>query len=131
MTITMMKEIWITNFTKKDILIEDLGVKIPKMSIVNLFRYNLLEENILKSIQSGSIFKKSKYIRVRHTAPEFRKERKLVSDQPSIRLQKSGFTQEKKEYDELRIDDELFSSQFGDGEFDENEKKDLLWVTQH
>jgi len=126
MTITMMKEIWITNFTKKDILIEDLGVKIPKMSIVNLFRYNLLEENILKSIQSGSIFKKSKYIRVRHTAPEFRKERKLVSDQPSIRLQKSGFTQEKKEYDELRIDDELFSSQFGDGEFDENEKKDLL-----
>ena len=126
MTITMMKEIWITNFTKKDILIEDLGVKIPKMSIVNLFRYNLLEENILKSIQSGSIFKKSKYIRVRHTAPEFRKERKLVSDQPSIRLQKAGFTQEKKEYDELRIDDELFSSQFGDGELDENEKKDLL-----
>lgn len=126
MTITMMKEIWITNFTKKDILIEDLGVKIPKMSIVNLFKYNLLEENILKSIQSGSIFKKSQYIRIRQTAPEFRKERKLVSDQPSIRLQKSGFTQEKKEYDELRIDDELFSSQFGDGEFDENEKKDLL-----
>lgn len=122
----MMKEIWITNFTKKDILIEDLGVKIPKMSIVNLLRYNLLEENILKSIQSGSIFKKSKYIRVRHTGPEFKKERKLVSDQPSIRLQKSGFTQEKKEYDELRIDDELFSSQFGDGEFDEDEKKDLL-----
>jgi hypothetical protein len=96
------------------------------MSIVNLFKYNLLEENILKSIQSGSIFKKSQYIRIRQTAPEFRKERKLVSDQPSIRLQKSGFTQEKKEYDELRIDDELFSSQFGDGEFDENEKKDLL-----
>lgn len=56
------KQIWIFNFSNKDVYLEDLVIKIPKMTSLDLIKAKLREEKILKSADYGSIYKKSKYV---------------------------------------------------------------------
>jgi len=68
------KEIWITNInTKKDLRIEDLGLVIRAGKSANLTSKNcrFTSEQIKNSIESGSIYKKSKWLKVRVTEPKF------------------------------------------------------------
>lgn len=66
------KELWVTNINyKKDIKIDDLGLTVPAGKSHNLLARNcrFTVDQIMKSISSGSIFKKSKWLRIRKVGP--------------------------------------------------------------
>jgi hypothetical protein len=64
---------WITNLSNRNVTLADLAVNIPAFRSVNLldkrhYRYTL--EQLQKSAESGSIFKKSDKIKVRKAPPQ-------------------------------------------------------------
>jgi hypothetical protein len=66
------REIWVKNISKKyDVSLGDLRISIKKGQNVNLLSpgFRFTEEQVLKSIESGSIYKKSDVIKVRKVAP--------------------------------------------------------------
>ena len=72
-------ELWVTNVSRtKDVSICDLGIVVRRGKSVNLLardrkgrlRYNVSEEMINKSVESGSIHKKED-LKVRKVAPQF------------------------------------------------------------
>lgn len=62
---------WITNISKRDVLLSDLNLRIPAMSSMDLLRKTtyLTEEQVLKSFKSGSLFNKRDKIVKRLLAP--------------------------------------------------------------
>lgn len=56
------KELWIRNISKKDVMIHDLGVKIKKGCVANIFRSNpyLTAEQVKHSYQQGALHEKIK-----------------------------------------------------------------------
>jgi hypothetical protein len=69
------KEIWVTNInTSKDLFIDDLGVTVKAGSSINLLngRYTYItEDDVNLSIQSGTLNKKGRFLKVRVVAPIF------------------------------------------------------------
>ena len=66
-------EFWITNITKRNVCLSDLSLTIPAYKSMNLldkkhFHYNT--EQLEKSMDSGSLFKKSNMVKVRKVAPD-------------------------------------------------------------
>lgn len=69
----MSNEFWVTNITKADVSLGDLRVKVPKLSSINLLdskHYNYNLEQLLKSAESGSLFKRRDKIKIRQVAPD-------------------------------------------------------------
>lgn len=91
------EELWITNINRfQDITISDLNLTLRRGSSVNILAkkknglslYNLTRAQIDKSIKTGSVFKKSQYIKVREVAPEIFEKRiysAQVLDKSSLR----------------------------------------------
>lgn len=64
---------WITNISKMNVSLADLNLTVKAFSSVNLLdkrHYQYTLEQLEKSVESGSIFKKSDKIVVRKLAPE-------------------------------------------------------------
>jgi hypothetical protein len=66
-------EFWVTNITKRNVCLSDLRLVVPAYRSWNLldsrhFSYNI--DILLKSAESGSLFKKNSMIKVRQFAPE-------------------------------------------------------------
>jgi len=109
------KQIWIFNFSNKDVYLEDLGIKIPKMTSLDLIKAKISEEKILKSAESGSIYKKSKYVTIRKGPTKQTKQILKNSNEPIVKKQLSGYDHKKESYEELDMDDFDFATKFGDG----------------
>jgi hypothetical protein len=64
---------WVTNLSNRNVTLADLALNIPAFRSVNLLdkkHYQYTLEQLQKSADSGSIFKKSDKIKVRKTAPQ-------------------------------------------------------------
>lgn len=65
------EEIWVTNISNRNVMLSDLRYAIPAGKSINLLGkgFNFTKEQIEKSICSGSIFKKSYFIKIRKVKP--------------------------------------------------------------
>lgn len=120
------KEIWVTNInTKKDLRIEDLQLIVRAGKSINLLSKNcrFTDKQIRDSIESGSIFKKSKWLRVREGLSKF----KLTDNEKIIpvterttspvrySLIRTSVKIEKQTYEDLDgIDNDSIDEQFAD-----------------
>jgi len=100
-------EFWITNISQRlNVSIDDLGIRLNPLQSIDLFsgRYPLITgEDIKNSAIAGSIYKKSKYIKIRvEQPPKLIPPGIYVSDKPrQYDLKNLTPNAPKKEYEEL------------------------------
>jgi len=124
----MRESFWVVNISPKQILLEDLATSIKPFTTVNLLdprHYKYTLEQLNKSKESGSIYKKGLFIKVRECAPpptpiDMSKLIDKASSMPS--REKSIFVIEEKEYEELYV---------GDSEEQERKKIDEQIAKEH
>jgi hypothetical protein len=114
----MKNELWITNISKMNISLSDLNLTIKSLASINLLdekHYHYTLEQIEKSIQSGSIFKRRDKIFVRINAPDLLKNNMSVIRETYIPSRKrSLFEMKVDHYDELDVSDEQFAEENAD-----------------
>ncbi len=101
---------WVTNVSPMNVTLADLAVNIRAFTTVNLLdekHYKYTLDQLLKSEENGSIFKKRDKIKVRTLPPpELKKEEmSILRDAVIPSRERSLFVIENKEYDELKFDD--------------------------
>jgi len=114
----LTKEYWITNISKRNITLSDLGISVPRETCVNLLskNYYLKPEQIEKSVSSGSIFKKRDKI-LSNTKPREPEIKRIeLSSRPVLRPPRSIAHIEVKEFEELIISDEKFADEYSSDE---------------
>lgn len=112
-----MKQFWITNISNRNISLSDLNLTINAFTSVNLLdnkHYYYSIEQLEKSANSGSLFKKRNRLTVRKVAPEvikmnipFVKETYIPSRQRSIYDIKEEYYEEL----DLNKNDDIFAEQ--------------------
>ncbi len=114
MAIARKPTFWVTNFSKRDVALTDLGITIKAMTSVNLLdikHYPYITLTMLEqSKASGSMYKKRDKINHRQVPPEsLPKERIQVDTQAVLPLHPRSTVEIKEEkYEELNIvDDEI------------------------
>lgn len=120
---------WITNINyKKDMKIDDLGLVVPKGKSRNILASNckhITAEQIEESLTSGSLFKKSNWLKVRKVEPKFNPFKLHVSTDyrivSPVRFPgtRTNVSIEIKEYEDLDFEDqssgdEMFASETSD-----------------
>lgn len=104
-------EFWVTNASPMNVTLADLALNIRAFSTVNLLdkkHYNYTIEQLIKSKEKGSIFKKRDKIIVRDLPPPVVEKNKLpfLKDALIPSRERSLFAITEVEYDELKISDE-------------------------
>lgn len=102
---------WVTNTSPRNVTLADLAINIRAYSSVNLLdkkHYSFTLEQLLKSKESGSLFKKRDKISIRSVPPPEKND-----DSPAIQREAvmpsrthSIYVIEEKEYDELKVSEE-------------------------
>ncbi len=118
-----MKEFWVTNISKRNVGLTDLALNIKRQSSVNLLdrkHYSYTLEQLEKSAESGSIFIKRHFIRVRKIAPQIIEPTILIVEGTRTGLSKSVVKIEIKEYEALDDSDEAFAEGLADMEIARN-----------
>lgn len=109
---------WVTNVSNRNVTLSDLALNIPAHRIVNLMdtrHYQYTIEQLNKSYESGSLFKKRDKIRKRILAPEVHKESKPIDKQTAIPSRERSVLEIKDEkYEELQITEEDFALENAD-----------------
>ena len=112
------KEFWITNISKKDVSLSDLNFTIRAWSSVNLLskHHYYTEDQLNKSLNSGSLFLKRDKLKKRAVPPQVNKEKididifAIVPSKP-----KSIFEIKIEKYEELELSndkEELLKQEF-------------------
>lgn len=112
------KQFWVSNISNKNVCLADLALTIPARRHMNLLdsdHFTYTEEQLEKSKQSGSLFKKGRLIRIREVAPveQAVKAGMYVSKLPIVLRQKlkSTFIAEETKYEELEVSEEKFADE--------------------
>jgi hypothetical protein len=109
---------WLTNISSMNVSLMDLSLTVKAFSSVNLMdkkHYPYTLEQLTKSSESGSIFKKRDKLVVRKIAPEI-----LIANIPLNRetfipsRERSVLSIKEEHYDELNISDEQFAEDNAD-----------------
>lgn len=112
------KAFWVTNISKMNVSLADLNLTIKAYSSVNLLdskHYQYTLDQLNKSVDSGSIFKKRDRIVVRKVAPEVLKANIPLTRETFIPSRERSLYEIKHEhYDELNVSDEQFASDTAD-----------------
>ena len=108
---TIESAFWVTNMSPMNVTLADLALNIKAFSTVNLLdkkHYSYTLEQLLKSKESGSIFKKRDKISVREIAPPKKKSDVLPFIQSSVipDRTRSIYKVDDKEYEELQVSQE-------------------------
>jgi hypothetical protein len=108
---TKEQTFWVTNVSPMNVTLADLALNIKAFSTVNLLdkrHYKYTLEELLKSKESGSLFKKRDRIIVRHVPPPDPEKNKVPVVYGTIipDRTRSLFQIEEQEYDELKVSDE-------------------------
>ncbi len=108
-------EFWITNISKKDVNLSDLAVSIKAHSSINLLdkkHYSLTREQCEKSVNSGSIYVRRSYIKVREVLPyePIKQNLQVANTIRSDRVLRPVIHVEQPEYEELSFSDEEIAS---------------------
>lgn len=112
-----IKEFWITNISKKNVMLADLKITIEPYKCMNLLGKNskLTYEDVQKSIECGSLFKKKDKIKIRYNTP-IQNKNVIADDKQAVipnRAKSIHFTKEEY-YEELNISDEKFAEENAD-----------------
>jgi len=105
------RELWLTNICmKKDISIADLGVIVRAGKSINILdekHYKISEEKIKKSLESGSLFSRRNFIKIRESAPmSFSNNIEISNDSRKyIKPLRNAAKIESESYDDLDISD--------------------------
>lgn len=110
---------WITNISNMNISLSDLNVTIKALSSVNLLdkkHYTYTKEQLIKSTNSGSIFKRKGKLFVRMESPSLREKNTLLFNKHNTipSREKSIFVIKEDKYEELNISDEDFALENAD-----------------
>ena len=102
---------WVTNMSPMNVTLADLALNIKAFSTVNLLdkrHYSYTLEQLVKSKESGSLFKKRDKISVRHIAPPDPEKNKTPIVYGSIipDRTRSLFNINDEEYEELKVSSE-------------------------
>jgi hypothetical protein len=104
---------WVTNICPMNVSLADLNLTIKAFSSVNLLdkkHYKYTLEQLQKSVESGSIFKKRDRIVVRRLAPEILKANVPLTRETFIpSRERSTLVIKEENYEELNISDEEFA----------------------
>jgi hypothetical protein len=111
-------EFWITNISNRNVSLSDLNLTIKAYTSVNLmdtrhYYYNL--EQLKKSAESGSLFKKRDKLVVRKVAPIIAKAQMSFQQNSNIpSRERSIFAIKEDTYEELNMSDEEFAKENAD-----------------
>jgi len=101
---------WLTNVSNRNVSLSDLNLTVKAYSSINLLdnkHYQYTLDQLQKSVESGSVFKKRDKLVVRKIAPEI-----LKANVPLIRetyipsRERSVFAIKEQNYEELRVENE-------------------------
>lgn len=112
-----IKEFWITNVSDLNVSLRDLALSVPARRSMNLLdskHFNYTLEQLEKSAESGSLFKKGKLIKVRKVAPDEEVKPGIHTTKTPLfmRLKYKAIIIEEPEYEELQISDEQFADEW-------------------
>ena len=111
----MREHFWLTNMTNRIISLPDLCVSIKPYSSVNLLdkkHYKYSVEELEKSLESGSIYKKRDKIALRKIPPQTEKKQILITENPSFPLKERSIVPSNEvQYEELNVSDEDFANE--------------------
>jgi len=114
----MKESFWITNITKQDITLADLGIKVVSYSTINILNPKkypyITKDSIKKSLVDGSLFKRQGKIIVREKPPVVEKPQLITSETYLIKPKRSGVEIKEIKYEELNISDEVFAEENAD-----------------
>src|SRR5271154_680577 len=104
---------WITNVSNMNVSLTDLALTIKAFSTVNLMdtrHYSYTLEQLKKSAESGSLFKKRNKLVVRKLAPpDPKKDKAPINKNTAIpSRERSTFIIKEEKYEELQFSDEEF-----------------------
>lgn len=106
---------WVTNGSNMNVSLSDLNLTIRAYSSVNLLdskHYSFTKEQLIKSAQEGSLFKKRNKIFVRNLAPEIDKKKILFNREETIpSRERSVYSIKEEKYEELHLSDTDFASE--------------------
>jgi hypothetical protein len=109
---------WVTNISPMNVSLADLALTIKAYSSVNLLdkkHYQYTHDQLQKSFESGSIFKKRDKIVVRKIAPEILKANVPLTRETFIPTrERSTLVIKEENYEELNISDEEFAKENAD-----------------
>lgn len=109
------KSFWVTNICNRNVSLADLNLTIKAFSSVNLAddkHYHYTLEELEKSAQSGSLFKKRNVIYVRKVPPTMIKVGIPLARETFLpSRERSVFSIKEENYEELNISDEQFASE--------------------
>jgi hypothetical protein len=112
------KEFWVTNISKMDVSLSDLNLTIRSFTTVNLMdskHYYYTLDQLYKSAETGSLFKKRDKIVVRQVAPKIEKKKILLSVGGAVPSRERSIYQIKEEkFEELQVDDTKFAEENAD-----------------
>lgn len=101
---------WLTNVSNRNVSLTDLNLTVRAYSSINLLdkkHYKYTLDQLQKSVESGSVFKKRNKLVVRKIAPEI-----LKANVPLLRetfipsRERSVFTIKEESYEELMVENE-------------------------
>lgn len=100
---------WATNVSNMNVSLSDLNLTIKSFSSVNLLdnkHYSFSKEQLIKSAENGSLFKKRNKIFIRKYSPEINKENILFTNTSGVpSREKSIYIIKEEKYDELNLSD--------------------------
>ncbi len=110
-TSSSKRSFWVTNISPRNVTLADLALNIRAFSSVNLLderHYKYTMEQLVKSKESGSLFKKSNLVVVRDVPPPDPEKNRTQIVYGSIipDRTRSLFNIDEQEYEELRVSDE-------------------------
>lgn len=110
---------WVSNVSKRDVGLADLGLVIPARKTVNLLdkrHYYLTKDQLIASATSGSLFKKQNLVKVRKVPPYFEPRPKLEIAENAVvpSRRRSAVQVEEIYHEELEISDDAFAEQAAD-----------------
>jgi hypothetical protein len=115
---TQKDSFWVTNKSNVGVSLADLSLTIMPMTSINLLdskHYYYTKEQLIKSAESGSIYKKRDKVVVRKVAPEIDKPHFITTAQSMIKTKKRSVLETTYEhYEELIVKDEELAAEAAD-----------------
>ena len=107
---------WVINISKQNVCLADLGLTVPvgrSMDLLDKRHFSYTLEQLKKSHESGSLYKKQKKVLVRNKPSEIPvKPGVYISKQPIPSRHRSAVKVEEPKYEELNFSDERFADDF-------------------
>lgn len=119
---------WVTNVTNRNVSLLDLNMTVRAFMTINLLdkrHYNFTSEQVMNSVQNGSIYRKRNMIKVRAVPPQNNRIQSILTQETSVPSRaRSAIPTIQPNYEELNLSDDKFAEEAS--EFVEKDKKPII-----